>query len=91
MQSQSLTIDRAKLIYRAAIDPLASDREGDSWWAEVHRELDQVLGAASTAEAAKIIAWWHHDWSTVSDTAEAAAQRIRTAARALGGTRRSRR
>jgi len=49
----------------------------------VHAELGQVLAARSTAEAAQVIAWWHRDWSMVGDTAEAAARRIRAAARAV--------
>ena len=79
---QALTLDRAKAIYRQAVDAQASDAEGADWWAKVHAELGQVVTARTTAEAAKVIAWWHHDWSMVGDTAKAAAQRIRAAARA---------
>lgn len=80
---QDLTLDRAKAIYRAAVDAQASDGEGADWWAKVHAELSQVLAARTAGEAAKVIAWWHHDWSMVGDTATAAAQRIRAAARAV--------
>lgn len=74
----------AKAIYRAAVDPLASDAEGDTWWEEVRTELCQVLDARSVTRAAAFIAWWHSDWEwqAVSDTPKAAAQRIRAAARA---------
>jgi len=78
----TLNLGRAKRIYRAAVDAQASDAEGEAWWAEVHAELDEVLAARSTAEAAKVISWWHHDWSMVGDTARAAVQRIRATARA---------
>lgn len=80
---QALTLEGAKTIYRAAVDGRASDAEGAEWWAAVHAELDQVLAARSTAEAARVIAWWHHDWTLVGDSAKAAAQRIRAAARAV--------
>lgn len=79
---RTLTLDRAKSIYRAAVDPKAHDAEGDAWWAAVHAEIDQVLTARTASEASKIISWWHCDWSTVGDTAKAAATRIRAAAHA---------
>ena len=79
--SRPLTIDRAKAIYRDAVDARASDHEGTTWWAAVHAELQEVLAAPSAAEAAKIIDWWHHDWSAVGDTARQAAGRLRAAAR----------
>ena len=79
---QDLTLERTKAIYRAAVDAHASDAEGEAWWAAVQIELCQVLAARTASEAAQVIAWWHHDWSMVGDTATAAAQRIRTAARA---------
>lgn len=79
---QALTLDRTKTIYRAAVDEKASDAEGEAWWSEVHAELSQVLAARTVGEAARVIAWWHHDWSMVGDTAKAAAQRIRAADRA---------
>lgn len=78
---QALTLDRAKAIYRVAVDPKASDAEGAAWWAAVQAELGQVLAARSAGDASRVIAWWHHDWSMVGDTAKAAAQRIRAAAR----------
>ena len=76
-----LTLEHAKAIYRAAVDGQASDAASTEWWAAVHTELGQVLAARSAAQAALVIAWWHHDWTTVGDTAKAAAQRIRAAAR----------
>ncbi|MDY0748993.1 hypothetical protein SNE35_31130 [Paucibacter sp. R3-3] len=79
---QILTLDRAKAIYRAAVDEKASDAEGEAWWTAVHAELSLVLTARSAGEAAHVISWWHHDWSRVGDTAKAAAQRIRAAAQA---------
>lgn len=81
-KKKSLTLDCAKAIYRAAVDPKASDAEGDAWWGAVHVEMIQVLAARTLPEAAQIIAWWHYDWSMVGDSAKAAAQRIRAAARA---------
>ena len=80
---QALTLDRAKAIYRTAVDAQASDAEGADWWAKVHVEMGQVLAARTATEAAQVIAWWHHDWSMVGDTAKDAAQRIRAAARAV--------
>lgn len=79
---RSLTLERAKTIYRAAVDSQASDGNGAAWWTEVHTEMAKVLTAPSTTEAAQVIAWWHHDWTTVGDSAKAVAQRIRAAARA---------
>ena len=67
---QDLTLERAKRIYRAAVDSQASDAEGAAWWSDVHAELGQVLAARSAGEAAKVIDWWHHDWSMVGDTAK---------------------
>lgn len=82
--ARSLTQDEAKAVYRAAIDPRASDFEGEAWWASVHAEMNQVLEERSASAAAKHISWWHFDWGCVSDTALAAAQRIRAAARSAG-------
>lgn len=48
----ALTLDRAKAIYRAAVDVKASDAEGAAWWAAVHDELVQVLAARSVIDAA---------------------------------------
>lgn len=78
---QDLTLERAKAIYRAAVDAQASDGECADWWTKVHAELSEVLAARTVGEAAKVIAWWHHDWSMVGDAAKAAAQRIHAAAR----------
>ncbi len=75
----NLEPNMVKAIYRQAIDPKAGDGEGDAWWSEVGLELSGVLAAATLGEAAAMIAWWHHDWSSVGDTAQAAAQRIRRA------------
>ncbi len=73
-----------KAIYRQAIDPNASDGEGDAWWSEVGAELSDVIAARTLDEAAALIAWWHHDWSSVGDTARAAAKRIRSADGSFG-------
>ncbi|BCN13334.1 hypothetical protein RPSD_52190 (plasmid) [Ralstonia solanacearum] len=78
-----ISLDMAKVIYRRAIDENASDREGSDWWAAVAAEVIAVIQAESVAAAAKVIEWWHHDWSQVGDTAKAAAKRIRSAARAI--------
>ena len=80
---RNLTMDRAKCIYRAAIDGSVTDAVGEVWWNEVIAELSQVVRARTAAEAAKVIGWWHHYWSMLGDTATAAARRIRAAARAL--------
>ena len=79
----NVSLDTAKTIYRRAIDEKAHDGEGAAWWAAVAAEVAAVIQADSIAAAAKIIDWWHHDWSEVGDTAKAAAKRIRCAARAL--------
>nr|WP_280971291.1 hypothetical protein [Cupriavidus gilardii]WDE72551.1 hypothetical protein [Cupriavidus gilardii] len=88
--SITLQLDAAKTLYRQAIDPRASDGEGPAWWSEVHAELADVLTARTVREAAAVIEWWHHDWSMVGDTAQAAATRIRNAyagrLRRRGGT-----
>lgn len=79
-----MDVDRARAIYRAAVDPKASDAEGGAWWAAVHDELRQVVAAPTSTAAARVIAWWHSDWewAAVGDSPKAAAQRIRAAARA---------
>jgi hypothetical protein len=79
----AIELDAAKAIYRHAVDPNASDGEGSAWWDEVADELRDVLAARSLNDAAKVIQWWHHDWTAVSDTPRNAAKRIREAARAL--------
>lgn len=83
-----LTLEQAKTIYRAAVDARASDGEGPAWWNEVHAELDQVLAASTAKDAAKVIDWWHNDWSVVGDTPKAVVRRIRSAARAAAASRR---
>jgi hypothetical protein len=75
--------DIAKAMYRRAIDPGASDRESDGWWSEVVDELRRVVEAQDDRAGAAVIAWWHHDWSTVSDTPLRAAKRIRRVAKLL--------
>lgn len=77
----SLSLDEVKAIYREAIDPRASDGEEAAWWSEVQAELSLVLAAPTAREAAAVINWWHHDWTTVADTAVSAARRLRAAAR----------
>ncbi len=76
-----LTLESAKAIYRAAIDVRAQDGEGDNWWEAVRVEVGQVLSARTVADAAEVIAWWHHDWTSIGDTPRDAAKRIRLAAR----------
>ena len=79
----AITFDVAKAIYRQAVDPRASDGESSAWWNEVTDEVRDVVGARSLNEAAKVIQWWHHDWTAVSDTPRGTATRIREAARAI--------
>ncbi|VVE10911.1 hypothetical protein PHO31112_02622 [Pandoraea horticolens] len=79
----SLSVDRAKAIYRTAIDPRASDAESAEWWDDVVDEIRDVVASRTLADAAQVIERWHHDWTNVSDTARDAAKRIRSAARAL--------
>ena len=79
---QDLALVHAKAVYRAAVDARASDSEGEAWWSDVHAELREVVAARTAGEAAKVIAWWHHDWQLVDDTPKAVALRIRAAARA---------
>jgi len=71
-----LTLENAKAIYRAAIDVRAQDGEGDNWWEAVRVEVGQVLSARTVADAAEVIPWWHHDWTSVGDTPRDAAKRI---------------
>jgi len=78
-----LTIEQAKRIYRIAVDATMSDDQGADWWDKVVTEMRQVCAARSVKEGAAVIDWWHHDWSSVGDSANAAAQRIRQAARAV--------
>lgn len=75
-----------KTVYRQAVDPRAPDAEGDAWWSEVAVEVQSILNAPGVAAAARIIAWWHHDWSATGDTAACAAHRIRTATARLHRT-----
>jgi len=76
-----LTIDQVKRIYRIAVDPTAGDNQGADWWDKVVTEIRKVCAARSVKEGAAVIEWWHHDWSFVGDSAKAAAQRIRQAAK----------
>ncbi|QBY56406.1 hypothetical protein [Cupriavidus oxalaticus] len=78
-----IPLDTVKVIYRRAIDPRASDGEGAAWWAAVAEEVIAVIRAEDTVATASVIAWWHHDWHAVGDSARAAAARIRRACHAL--------
>lgn len=80
-------LDAAKTIYRAAIDPRASDAEDEAWWSAVADELAEVIAAPTASEAAAVIGWWHREWASVNDTPRAAAARIRRTARAQSGVR----
>ncbi|SPK77564.1 conserved protein of unknown function (plasmid) [Cupriavidus taiwanensis] len=62
----TIPLEAAKAIYRHAIDPRASDGEGEAWWAAVTDEVNQVVSAMDAATAEAVIAWWHHDWSQVA-------------------------
>ncbi|MNY75904.1 hypothetical protein D3C86_2153190 [compost metagenome] len=53
----SIPLEAAKAIYRRAINPRASDREGKAWWAVVAAEVNQVVSAKDAATAAAVIAW----------------------------------
>ncbi|WP_213781784.1 hypothetical protein [Caballeronia sp. dw_276] len=79
----AIALDAAKAIYRQAVDPRASDGEGAAWWDEVADEVRDVVAARSLHAASDVIQWWHHDWTSVSDTPRGAAKRIREAARAM--------
>ncbi len=76
-----MTLDQVKVVYRAAIDSTADDREGDTWWSEVADEILRVVAAPTVATAAAEIDWWHSEWSSVNDSPRAAAGRIRASAR----------
>lgn len=78
-----ITLTVAKEIYRNAIDTRASDAEGPAWRSQVADEMHDVIAARTLADAARLIEWWHHDWTMVSDTPRSAAKRIREAARAI--------
>ncbi|EJY6032795.1 hypothetical protein FA341_14980 [Pseudomonas aeruginosa] len=75
--------EQAVQLYRAAIDPLASLEEGKEWWAAVKSELEAVIAAKSVSAGARVIEWWHHDWSSVQDRPADAARRIRFQAKHL--------
>ncbi|MBR8043168.1 hypothetical protein KDW40_01795 [Burkholderia cenocepacia] len=81
----TMTLESAKAIYRKAIDPHARESEPAAWWCAVSAEIEEVVKARTARDAAAVIAWWHHDWSTVSDDPVDAATRIRRAARDVGG------
>ncbi len=78
-----ITLEAAKEIYRKAIDSRAADGEGEEWWNKVADEIRGVIAARTLDGATAVIAWWHHDWTCVSDTPRAAAKRIREAGREL--------
>lgn len=65
----TFSLEIAKAIYREAIDGEARDDEPAAWWDAVAREMQHVVSAPSDRAAAVVIAWWHNDWSSVSDTA----------------------
>jgi hypothetical protein len=69
--------DQAMQIYQRAVDPTMGAEQGEQWWAVVSAELEAVIAAPDSAAAAGIIAWWHHDWSMVSQTPKRVAGRIR--------------
>ncbi|MBJ9594141.1 hypothetical protein [Burkholderia seminalis] len=79
----AISLAEAMAIYRHAIDSRASDAEGVVWWEEVADEVRDVVAARTISVAAELIAWWHHDWTTINDTPREAATRIRRAARAM--------
>ncbi|WP_175924547.1 hypothetical protein [Burkholderia latens] len=79
----AISLDEAKAIYRQAIDSRAGDGEGAAWWDEVADEVRDVVAARTIGIAAELIAWWHHDWTSVSDTPRDAATRIRDTARSM--------
>lgn len=81
-ENVDVSLYTVKVIYRCAIDEKASDGEGADWWAAVAAEVIAVIRAKSIPAAAGVIDWWHNDWGQVGDTPKAAAQRIRSAARA---------
>ena len=78
---RAITDKEAAEIYRAAIDATVN---GDAyWWHGVLAEVREVCAAPTIKAAATVIEWWHHDWSSVGDTASAAARRIRQTAKAI--------
>jgi hypothetical protein len=81
--SASPSLDVIKAIYRQAVDATVSDSESPMWWNDVAIEMREVVSAPTAREAARVIAWCHHDWTCVSDTPLAAARRIRQTARSL--------
>ncbi len=44
------------LIYKRAIDKSVGAGEGTAWWSNVQAELEAVIAAPTTAEAAGVIA-----------------------------------
>lgn len=88
LSANAAYLDAAKALYGEAIDPRASDGEGEAWWWVVADELAEVIAAPRASEAAAIIAWWHREWGCVNDTPRAAAARIRRVACAQPGARR---
>ena len=76
-----MTDEQAMRVYRLAIDAKVN---GDTyWWRGVLAEVREVCAAPTIQAAAAVIAWWHHDWSSLGDSASAAARRIRLAAKAI--------
>ncbi|MDK2659046.1 hypothetical protein [Cupriavidus consociatus] len=56
LYGSQIPLEAIKAIYRRAMDPKASDVEGDTRWAAVAAEVMAVAGAENTAAAAAIIA-----------------------------------
>lgn len=79
-----LTLNEAKAVYRQSIDATVSDAEGEDWWQSVTAEVNQVVASKSAKAASYVIAWWHADWTYVSDRPIDAAKRIRAAAKQIG-------
>lgn len=78
-----LSDEQARAICCQAIDPLADDGNGEDWWREVCKEMQQVVTAPGANAAARIIEWWHDDWARTGDCALDAALRVRQAAAAI--------
>jgi hypothetical protein len=81
--AKKMDMNQTIAIYRQAIDQTARIDEGAEWWVEVQAEMIAVVNAPSLASASSVIEWWHHDWTTVRDSARAAAGRIRRAAKGV--------
>ena len=58
----SLDLAPVKTVCRQAIDSRAPDAEEDVW-SGVALKVHAVLDASDGAAVARIISWWHNDWS----------------------------